>query len=178
MCLQSFSFLLSGNENFVYPELNTQGPNANSLNWKYASTNATSTFGVQGFKNINIYKIQAVGNIYSEQSTDTFSSSMLLVSDWAFFLQLNGQNAAVIGNVTTSPNGWAMVTEPNNPIVALSRFQTSIEFATPIQSVSSLQIQKLIASGTAAGNGSILNIAWYMTFIVYYTFQDEEFAFL
>jgi hypothetical protein len=103
---------------------------------------------------------------------------MLLVSDWAFFLQLNGQNAAVIGNVTTSPNGWAMVTEPNNPIVALSRFQTSIEFATPIQSVSSLQIQKLIASGTAAGNGSILNIAWYMTFIVYYTFQDEEFAFL
>jgi hypothetical protein len=177
-CIQSFSFLISGKESFVYPELNTQGPNANALNWKYESTNATSTFQIQGFKNINIFKIEAVGNVFSPQSTDTYSSAMGLVNDWAFYMQLNGQNAPIIGNVTTSPNGWAMVTQPNNPIVAFSRFNPRIEFASPIQSVNSLQIQKLIASGSAGGNGDLLNIAWDLTFVVYYTFEGEEFAFL
>lgn len=172
MCsLKSFSFLLSGAEQFSFPEANVAGPSGD-FNWKYSSTNSPSTFQVQGFKNINIFKVEAVGHIYSEQNTE-----VSIVSDWAFYLQLNGQNAPVIGNVVSSPNGWAMVTESANPVIALSRYNTSVEFTTPVVSVNSLQILRLIAQGVGA-QASALNIAWHMTFIIHYTFEGEEFAFL
>ena len=173
-CLQSFSFLASGDEQYAFPELNADGI-ATDLNWKYSSQNASSTFKVQGFKNINIFKIEAVGHVFSKQNTE-----VSIVSDWAFYVQINGFNAPAIGSVLNSPNGFAIGVEDSNPVFALSRYNTSVEFSTPIQSVQSIQLVKLVAQGVGADlNASFeLNIAWYMNFMVYYTFEGEEFAFL
>jgi hypothetical protein len=173
MCqLKSFSFLVSGNENYVFPEQNTSGI-ATDLNWKYKSSNSPSSFVVQGFKNINVFKIEAVGNVYSEQNT-----FMSIVSDWAFFLRIYGTNAPIIGNVLGSPNGFAMTTEYQNPLIAFSRYNPSVEFTTPIVSVGTLELTRLIAQGVGANPGPDLNIAWHITFVVHYTFEGEEFAFL
>jgi len=168
-CLRSFSFLSSANETAVTAsEVNTWGASPQNY-WLYSSTNAASTFNVQGFKNVNIHKVEAVGDVACLPNT----SQSILVNDWAFFVQLNGQNGAIPGNITSSPNGFSIVTEPNNPVISLSRFNTKIEFATPVQSVSSIQITKLNARGIGAQNLTSINIAWHMTFIVYYTFEGE-----
>ena len=173
-CLQSFSFLASGDEQYAFPELNADGI-ATDLNWKYSSQNPSSTFRVQGFKNINVYKIEAVGHIFSKQNTE-----VSIVSDWAFYVQINGVNSPAIGSVLTSPNGFSIGVQGSNPVIALSRYQTSVEFSTPIESVDSIELIKLVAQGVGADlNASFeLNIAWHMNFIVHYTFQGEDFAFL
>jgi hypothetical protein len=167
-CLRSFSFRVSANTSESYPQIDTWGAAPENY-WLYSSTLASSTFNVQGFKNINVYKIEAVGDISCLPNT----SASVLVNDWEFYVKINGQNASIPGYITSSPNGFIMTTVPENPTVSLSKFNTKIEFLTPVQSVLSIQILKLNARGIGAENLSLVNISWHMTFIVYYNFEGE-----
>jgi len=167
-CLRSFSFKISGITNAGGAEIITWGVAPQNY-WIYASSALSSTYTIEGFKNVNIYKIEAVGDVASGVG----SLNSVIVNDWAFEVQIQGQNQAIIGKVEAAPNTFNMAIEPLNPRIILSRFNTDFEFASPIQSAKSISITKLNARGIGAQNLALLNIGWNMTFTVYYNFEGE-----
>jgi hypothetical protein len=169
-CLKSFSFTSAANENSISPEIKTWGPLTN-LNWVYQSSNPNSTFRIEGFKNVNIHSIQAIGTVSTLLGATPPSS--ILVNDWAFSIRINGQNSLISGSIQAAPNGFSIISQPVNPTFELSRYNPIFNFADPIQSATSIDITRLQASGTGAENAANINISWFMTFIVYYTYEGE-----
>jgi hypothetical protein len=168
-CVRSFSFSASANENVVSPNIRTWGTAPQNY-WIYESSAGSSTFNIQGFKNINIFSIEAVGNVGTLTTT---GSSGVLVQDWSFLVQINGQNPLVNGNITASPNRFSIVSQPTGPLFELSKYNPKLELADPISSPSSIQINRLNASGIGAQNLTQINLAWFMTFVVYYKYEGE-----
>jgi hypothetical protein len=169
-CLRSFNFLIAAQSNmtaangFEYWQIGTQHF------WMLDFSALDSTFNIQGFKNVNIYKIEVAGDINSNILPVGFK---VLVQNWNIDLQVVGQNAIIGGFITPVPNGFNMVSQPLNPIFNLSKFQRSIEFPTPIQSATSIIISGLYADGIA--NQSILSgqIEYQITVNVFYKYEGE-----
>lgn len=171
-CLKSFSLQVSSfSDESSASEITTWGLAPQNY-WFYKSTNPSSSFNIQGFKNINIFKIEVIGNINSDLGSNT-----VLVQDWQTHITITGQNATIGGNVNAT-NGFAMSVQTINPNFVLSKFNPCIEFKTPIQSASIFSLTQFQAQGIGAKNLSVLLINWNLTFNIYYNFQEENFAFL
>jgi hypothetical protein len=164
-CLRSFNFLSSGNVTAAFPQINTWGP-ASNLNWIYDSAPGSSSFEIQGFKNVNIYKLSVTGYIQSTLSTDP-----AIIEDWSFFVRVNGQNPVPQGFIG-SINDFNLATELT-PLIALGKYNSSFIFESPITSVGSLQIVNLWAQGRGAQSGAAINLNWTVVFNVYYKFEGE-----
>ena len=172
-CLRTFSFVSGANEDFGTTKLNVWG--LAPQNYWNVRAGGSSTFNIEGFKNINIYKIQAVGNIGSLLGTGNGA----IVQDWEFVIRVNG-NQATIGNNISSTNAFTIGVQDNNPIISISKYNPSIEFISPIQSVKSIQIFGINAFGIGAQNITtpLVNLSWNLTFVCHYMYEGEEFAFL
>lgn len=164
-CLKSFSLNLTGNINGTGITFYAWGT-AGDYNWLYETTGLQSTFIPQGFKNINIYKIEQVGFLQSGRSANSS-----LINDWSFFIRLNGQNPVPTGNILAT-NDFGLVSQ-FTPLIALGKYNTSFEFINPITSVSSIVVERLEANGIGNISGSAVYIEWNVTLIVYYTFEGE-----
>ena len=136
--------------------------------WQY-NKGGSSTFNIQGFKNINIHGIEAVGDVGCLINT----GSSIIVTDWSFILQVNGQNPLVNSNITAAPNNYSVTSEGTNPIFSLSRYSPKFNLASPIASATSISIQGLRAYGYGAESLITINIAWLMNFVVYYSYEGE-----
>ena len=136
--------------------------------WAYESINKESTFEIQGFKNINVYSIQAVGNI-----TTVVNNSPVIINDWNFILSIEGNNPLTSGEISGT-NNFVISNQAFHPQISLSRYQTKFEFLTPIYSVKRIKLIKLQAQGIGAENLTAMNIKWNMNFIVYYSFEGEN----
>jgi hypothetical protein len=169
-CLRSFSFTSTANENSVSPEIKTWVVGTNNY-WLYQSTNPDSTFNVEGFKNINLYGISAVGYVSSNVTAPIGTNA--IVQDWSFIIQIIGQNAVTNGNITVSPNGFSIISEDTNPNFVLSKFTPTINFKTPIQSAKQIIIKGFEALGTGAENVANINLSWGVTFNIFYKFEGE-----
>ena len=167
-CMRSFSFLTSSNENAVAPEIKTWGLAPQNY-WLFSSTNPTSTFNIQGFKNVNVHSIEAQGVV----STLITGTEGIIVNDWDWSITVNGQNPLINGNITVAPNGFSIQTQGINPTFVLGKYSPKFTFADPIQSVSSIQLTQLRASGIGAQNLANINITYAFNFIVYYTYEGE-----
>jgi hypothetical protein len=165
-CLRSFSFISSANENAVSPEIKTWLVGTNNY-WLYNSTNVQSSFLPLGFKNINVYSIQTLGNVYSLTS----GTSGVLVEDWHWTIQTIGQNATIGGDIVTG--GFNLQVQPTNPTFALSKFSPIINFQSPLQSISQINLTGFRAQGIGAENIANINLAWVIVFNVYYKFEGE-----
>ena len=169
-CLRSFNFALFGQSNFTpangfkYWQIGTQHF------WLFQNNAANSIYNITGFKNINIYKIEVTGDINSDNLPVGFSA---LVQNWNFELQIIGQNSQSVGNISTVPNGFNMIEQPIDPLFNLSKFQRSIEFASPIQSAKNIVVNALYADGIA--NESILSaqLEYQLLVNVYYKYEGE-----
>jgi len=94
-------------------------------------------------------------------------------------LQVEGTVPQVSSTITPSPNYFAISTSSANlDNVVLSKMKPSIQFATPIQSVKSIIIDELYATGTNLQTLGSLRLAWSVTFVVYYKYEGEDLAFL
>ena len=165
-CIKSFIITSSANETGIGPaQVDTWGVD----NYWIFNKGGTSTFNIEGFKNINIHSIEAQGDVASLIAT----GSSVIVNDWSFIIQVNGQNPIIGGNITAAPNNYSIVTFGTNQIFSLSRYNPKFCLDSPIQSVTSINIQGLRASGYGAENLLTLNLAWFMNFIVYYSFEGE-----
>ena len=170
-CLKSFVIRSTANEDVSSgTELDLWGISP-TISWAYLKDNV-STFNIQGFKNINIHGIEAVGDFGNNRNTNTNFGSV--VSDWSYRFSLTGTVSQVSGNITTSPNSFLFTLPITNPLIDLSKFQPKITFADPIQSVKTISLVGVRAYGTSAESLTTVNIGWLMNFVFYYSYEGEE----
>jgi hypothetical protein len=167
-CLKSFNFLVVNQQNEPSPEFYNWTIGGQNF-WLYESTNAASSLFVQGFKNINIFKIEISGNVHSTSSTAGVAG---IVNNWHIITTVDGQNSNLTtGNITAG--GFNMIQQPLNPNLIFTKYQRSICFETPIQSASKITIESLYADGIANQSAVSIKLAWWFNFSVFYTFEGE-----
>lgn len=168
-CLKSFSVSVSGNSNLTAPDVDFWGAAPQNY-WKARLGFGTpSQFDIQGFKNINIYRIKAVGSVISTIN----SGNGCIVNDWIWILRVFGQNQNIGGNVISTSGTFGLNIPNTNPYIYLDKYNRSIEYKDPILSCSAFQVVYLQAAGIGAENLTSLNLRWEVTFVIDYAFQDE-----
>lgn len=168
-CLQSFSFTSSANDNFVAPDLLTWTAPGLMPYWQ-VDKNYISTFNIQGFKNVNIYGIDVIGDFQPLITT----VNPAIVSDWQITMRINGQMPLVSGNITAAPNGWSLTQGiPQSQTFTLNRFKTFFKLESPIQSAISIELNNLKINGIGPNNLLNVNVSWNLQFIVYYQYEGE-----
>jgi len=166
-CLRSFSLRATGTQNATTTQVDQWLVGAQHF-FIYRSVNTSpSAFTIQGFKNIDIYKIELTGNIESFIGT-----TACLIQDWSAFIQITG-SSAIIGGEPTIPNGFNLSQQTFAPVFSLNKFNPVIEFASPIKSATLFTLQELYAQGIAYENLTTLGIAWNLNFNIFYKFEGE-----
>lgn len=170
-CLRSFNFSIANQSNygaaqgFLYWQIGTQHY------WTLDSSSASgSKYTIQGFKNINIFKIELTGDI---NSTPQFAPYQCLVQNWTIGIEIVGQNSTSVGSVLSSPNPFAMIEQQTNPFIRLSKFQPSITFETPIQSAKEIIMKNLFVDGIANQTTTSAQIGYVINFTVFYKYEGE-----
>jgi hypothetical protein len=169
-CLRSFNFSIAGQSNFPAPSfLYWQIGTQHFWTWDYSSASG-SKYLIEGFKNINIFKIELTGDI---NSSPQFSPYQCIVQNWSLGLEIVGQNSTGVGQVLASPNFFQMIDQPNNPFFRLSKFQPAVTFETPIQSAKEIIIKNLFADGIANHTTTSAEIGYVINVTVYYKYEGE-----
>jgi len=167
-CMRSFTLNINQNfvfNNTVFTEWNVLGT---VLPWTMfdGSGSRFSIFNVTGFKNIDLYGVSLVGNVYPLLAP---AQRQALVQDWGVELALNG-NPALIGG--SFGNNSFSATQ-GSPSVFLSKYQNEYKLASPIKSVQDITISSLTASGIQNESGVSVDLAFEVSLIVYYKFEGE-----
>jgi len=140
--------------------------------WGFDSGGASSsTFNIQGFKNIDVYGIDAVGTVTSGVNT-----ASVLVNDWDFLLTIGGNSPLISGNIAAT-NDFNISQQATNPVICLSKYTPKINFQDPVNSVKFIQINNLRAFGIGVENIAFLKLIWSITFTVYYSYEGEDLLF-
>jgi len=168
-CLRSFNISVSAQGNEPTPEFKGWQIGTQHF-WLYESSNVDSIFNVEGFKNINVFKIALNGNV---GSAGLPALSAAIVQNWSWLITINGQNSVIGGNVTASPNGFGMLIQPTNPTFTLSKFNPSIEFATPIQSAKQIIFNGFYCDGIASEVLTNAQLNWQINCTIFYKFEGE-----
>jgi hypothetical protein len=168
-CLRSVSIDSSLNQSWALgPNLDVWTIGTQNF-WFGRTTAAFASFNVQGFKNINIYGVDVIGDFKSGPG-----GSQCIIDDWQVSLNFIGQAPGLGGEVVPLVNGLNVNTSGALArTFELSRYKTSFRLETPIQSVTSIIFDRYTASGHA--NQSLLNVTvnWDLNFIFYYQFEGE-----
>ena len=170
-CMRSFNFSITNQSNyglaqgFLYWQIGTQHF------WTLDIPGSQSSkYIIQGFKNINIFKIEMVGDV---RSSPQFAPFNCIVQNWNIGVQVIGQNSQSTGIVQTAPNNYSMFEQPLDPAFMLSKFQNSISFPSPIQSAREINIGSLYADGIANNTATSAQISYGITFTIYYKYEGE-----
>lgn len=170
-CLRSFNFQIVQQQNYTAAQGFLGWQIGTQHFWTLAIADPTgSRFDIEGFKNINIYKIELTGDIISYPQ---IPGSSVIVQNWCLDLIVQGQNSTTAGFVIPSPNPFNMISQPNNPNFRLSKFQNSISFASPIQSAKEIAVRNLIIDGIAEQLLTNGQIGYSINFTVYYKYEGE-----
>jgi len=170
-CLRSFSFAVDLINNVSgAADLKQWATSVGNHYWQ-VSTGTSSTYNIEGFKNINVYGIDVIGSIQTQTNT---AINGAIVNDWMIDVTIGGQQPLVGGTITGVPNYYVLdTTNPSNKIYQLGRFSTSVKFATPFVSTRTIQLGQTYAQGIAYQTLLALNLRWKLNFVVYYKFEGE-----
>lgn len=173
-CFRSFTFISRDNLTFGGGDIDTWSNGTQNF-WSVEKF-GTSTFFFEGFKNVDVYSITAVGDVVSSNGL----GASAIVNNWGFTLQINGKVPLISGGVGTSANDFSIQTPAQTPFITLSRFYPKLDYLDPVKSVTSVQIGILRASGIGPESLTAINLNWNMAFTVHYLYEGElqEFAFL
>jgi hypothetical protein len=169
-CLKTFTVNISAQKTITAPEAKFWGSAPQNYWVVETGFASTSLFNIEGFKNINIYKIKAVGNIGSQIN----STSKVIVDNWSWWLKIGGRVQNIGGIVRNTPNFFAMSIETVNPNFVLDKYNRTIEFEDPITSSTFFEVLGLQASGIGSQDLTSVNLEWQFTFVVYYKFEGED----
>lgn len=169
-CLRSFNFSLANQSNYDA-----------SLGFKYWQINSNHfwlidqflpnvKYLVQGFKNINILKIDVNGDV---NSSPAFSPYEALVQNWKWDLQIVGQNSTNVGILAPAQNPGYMLIQETNPSFRLSKFQPSITFETPIQSAKEIIFTNFYCDGIANKTITSAQVGFVINVTVFYKYEGE-----
>lgn len=167
-CYKSFSFNISNNINVTPSAANFWGVAPQNYWNCLLGIGSISTYNIQGYQAINIYKIQAIGEV----NTQIGSGQGIIVEDWTFSLRINGINN-MINNTIGPSNFFVISNQPTNPIINLNKFYPIAEFDDPIVGVTSIDVYALRADGYGAQNPGVLNLSWNVNFIFSYKYEGE-----
>jgi hypothetical protein len=170
-CLRSFSFGVNEIKTITgAPDLKQWATGAAQHFWQ-VNTGTTSQYNIQGFKTIEIYGIDVLGGI---QTQNNIAINGVIVNDWQIDILIGGQNPQIGATVTGAPNFYAIDTNlPENRIYSLGKFNPSVKFASPITGTTFIQLQKTKASGIGYETLGSINLWTRFNFIVYYKFDGE-----
>jgi hypothetical protein len=169
-CLKSFNFSAS---------INTNLSGTNVKTWisggQHAFVAETPTFSsfynIQGFKNINVFGIAAIGGI---NTLTTAPNGGVIVNDWSINVRINGQIPRIGANTSGPLNSYSLDTNAiYNNLFSIGKYSNKIEFGDPYQSVTSIELGSTTASGFGWQTLSNVNLVWLLNFIVYYKFEGE-----
>jgi len=169
-CLKSFSFKVTTNTTLTGGSIKqwTTGPNQHF--WS-ASAGTSSTYNIQGFKNINVFGVDVIGSVTTLTAAGTGG---VIVNDWNIDVLLSGQQPLVGGNITAAPNYYSInATSPTNRIFPLGKFSNSVKLTDPITSVNFIQLGSTYAQGIGYETLGDVNLFWNLNFVVYYKFEGE-----
>lgn len=170
-CLRSFNFTISNQANynaangFLYWQIGVQHF------WSLEIQNSIgSIYNIQGFKNINIFKIELTGDVNNSPQLANFGC---IVQNWKVDIEVTGQNSSSTGTIDVSPNPFNMIQQDNNPDFRLSKFQPAVSLPSPIQSAKQIKVLNFYCDGIA--NQSIVSaqIGYNITFTVFYKYEGE-----
>ena len=168
-CLKSFSIHTASNSTFSGAQVKTWLSGVETF--FQCEPSLDSTFTIQGFKNINIFGVDVIGFVNSIPSAPTAGA---IVEDWTIRLRINGQIPFVSGEVVAAPNDWGIVTSGNPArTFAIGKYNNSLKFASPFQSVASIQLLQLISQGYGAQTAGNINLSWNLNFVFYYNYEGE-----
>ena len=168
-CLRSFSLASNLNQSFALgPNLDVWTIGGNNY-WFGRTVGSSADFNVQGFKNINIWGIDCVGDFKSGPA-----GTQVLIDNWEVNIDIIGQAPILGGEVNPFTNDYNLNTDSffRNSFV-LSKYKRGFNLASPIQSVTQIRFDGYTASGQA--NESLLSVTvnWDLNYIIYYTFEGE-----
>jgi len=168
-CLRSFIIKIEQNSTFTAPDVKTWDV-AGRQGWIYDNNTNSSTFNVQGFKNIEIYGIQMIGTISNQESAVLGNVN---VNDWSMEIQLNGQ-LPLLGGVVAPVNFFNIyTTQFQASRFSVSKYTPEVKLASPITSVQSIQFQRLIVSGSDWDTVNTASLEYKLSFVFYYRFEGE-----
>jgi len=168
-CLQSFVFETNVSKTFTGSTIRQWG--IAPANYWAISSAAVSTLNIQGFKNVNLHGLKLVGSVQS----DVPGANAVIVEDWDLDIKVNGTLPLLGSFATPSPNFWSI--NPNSAVnnsFYLGKYQNEISFKSPIQSVSSIEIESVYAQGIGYEVVGSINLVFRLNFVLYYTFEGEE----
>lgn len=164
-CLKNFSLSVSLVRTYstVGTNVKTWGVVGNQ-HWVVLDANLNTRKNIQGFKNINIYKIKMVGAV-----TPSLASNSAIIQDYSFRVQTNGLQSIIGGAITPNATG---ATE-NNQDYFLTKYISEIEFPDGITSPTSVELLDFYAQGNNAETPGNITLNINMDFVFYYEFEGE-----
>lgn len=170
-CLQSFSFSTQANSNFSGGQVKTWLAGAQEF-WA-VDVSLSSTFNIEGYKNINIHGVDVIGTFSTLQAA---TLGGCVVEDWGVQVLINGQIPLVSGTIQASPNQWSI----NNSsafakVFEVSKFNSSFRLSSPFQSVKSVQLINLRSNGYGGQTVGNVNLYWNLNFVFHYSYEGEGF---
>lgn len=165
-CLKSFNILISLQRGFSTAGTNIKNwGSAGNYHWQVIENTLGSDLNIQGFKRLDIYGIQMVGNVY----TDLSSNDGGIISDYGFNLNLTGQSPLVSGQ--TIIGGYPLSTTSNN--YYLSKYTNCVNFESPITGVTNINFGTFQAQGNNGETLNSLTLDLRLNFIFYYKYDGE-----
>ena len=169
-CLRSFNFTLrnqsnyGASEGFLYWQINS------SHYWLIDQSLPNVKYLVQGFKNINVFKIEMTGDVVSSPAFATYEA---LVQNWKWDLQIVGQNSTGVGTLAAAQNPDYMITQETNPNFRLAKFQPAITFETPIQSAKEITFTNFYCEGIANKTTTSAQVGFVINVTIFYKYEGE-----
>ena len=169
-CLRSFNFTLrnqsnyGASEGFLYWQINS------NHYWQIDQFLPNVKYLVQGFKNINVFKIEMNGDVNSSPSFATYEA---LVQNWKWDFQIVGQNSSNVGLLAPAQNPDYMITQGTNPSFRLSKFLPSVSFETPIESAKEIIFTNFYCDGIANKTTTSAQVGFVINVTVFYKYEGE-----
>jgi hypothetical protein len=169
-CLRSFNFRVELISNISGgTELKQWTTGANQHFWQ-VSTLSTSTYNIEGYKNINVYGIDVLGTIQTQTNTIINGA---IVNDWSIDVAVGGQRP-IIGGSMAATNIYAVDLETAaNKSFSIGKYTNSLKFASPYESVKFIQLGRTLAQGYGWETLAAVNLRWNLNFVVFYKFEGE-----
>lgn len=168
-CLRSFIVDIKQAQTFVATDVKTWLLGVQEY-W-VVEASGLSSFKTEGFKNIDIYGVDVIGSV---QTWKTAISGGCVVEDWAFEILIDGQLPLVSGTKEASPDDWNIQLATNGTkTFAVSKFNNSVKFASPISSVKFINFEMLRAQGVGGQTAGAIALDYDLSFVFYYKYEGE-----
>jgi hypothetical protein len=165
-CLRTFNFGAQKDQTFTGADVKTW--TAGAQEFFVVDAGVSSTYTIQGFKNINIYGIDIIGTIMTKPA----GVSGCVLEDWAVSVYMDGFAPSAVGSITGT-NNWTIVNDDYANLFNMGKYSNSIRFNSPWESVKKVQLLAIKANGYGGQFIGSVNLYWNLNFVFHYKYEGE-----